>query len=118
MPQDHLTQIHAAAVVTVGRRRCHAPERLGHELTLERPIEVSLPEVRAEIVALEVGEDALHAETSLGRLAQRRQPRIVRHLLEPRARRGEQAIEAALLQVVFGLDIGDAAIRSSLRSGM
>jgi hypothetical protein len=68
-------------------------------------------------VALEVGENALHAETLPARPAQWRKPRIVLHLLEPRARCGEQAIEAALLEVGFRLDVGDAAIALKLQVG-
>ncbi len=108
--EDHLAQVDAAAVVAVGRRRGHAPQRLGHELAAQRAVEVALPEARAEVVALEVGEDATHREALPGRALQRRMSGIVVDRAQPRARRGEQAIEAALLRVVSGLDVGDALI--------
>src|SRR5918993_1297630 len=55
--QDHVFEGHATTVVPVRPGAAHSPERGGQELRPERAVEVPLVEVRAEVMALEVGED-------------------------------------------------------------
>ena len=118
--QDHLVEIDAAAVVPVRRRGAHAPQRLVMNSRPDRAVVVALVEVRAEVVALEVGEDVPHDERlqcrqlcSVGYPV----PSSVRR--EQRRRGREQAVEDAALGGSYTrLDVGDAPVaRRSCRSG-
>ena len=70
---DHLAQIDAPPVVAIGGRRAHAPERRRQELFLQRPVVGPLVEVRAEVVALAVGEDVTNERGAVRRTLQRRE---------------------------------------------
>src|SRR5262249_7564998 len=104
--ENDFFEVDAAAVMTVRRRGGNAPERLGHEQVLERPVVVPLPELGSQVVTPEVGVDVANEE-----LAQ--VLRDGRGHARPRkegAGRGEQAVEDALRGVERRFDVGNAAV--------
>jgi hypothetical protein len=120
--QDHLLEVHAAAVVAVGRGGGHAPERLGHELRDPRRargvdiVVLAFVEAGTQVVALEVGEDVLHHEGLPGRqelgvlqTVDGIDVAIGEHLDAHRGAR-EEAIEDPVDGIVHGLYVRHAAV--------
>ena len=102
---DYLAQVDAAPIVAIRRRRAHAPERYCQELLLQCPIEVPFPEVRAQVVALEVGEDVFDEEGLQGRPLQVREGAGVIGFDEQRGGGREQVVENPPLNVEDRLDV-------------
>lgn len=77
VPQDDFSKINATSVMSVRGRSANSPQRRGKEFLLHRPVVVSLVEVGAKIVTLEVGENIFHQERLVCWLLQRRKPTVV-----------------------------------------
>jgi len=95
--------------MAVGHGGGDVPERLGHELLLQRTVIVALVKLRAKVVPFEVREDILHQE----RLLLRQQLWIglaVIHNVKKRGRRGKQAVEDSSCRVEFCLDVSHVPV--------
>ena len=84
VPPDDGVEVDTPSVVSVGRRRSGAPERLRDVLDDPRSVPVALLECRPQVVALEIGEDVLHHERSLVRHDERVGLAVVDHREEER----------------------------------
>ena len=95
VPQDDLGEVDAAAVVAIGRRCPHAPQRRRQELLLHRAVVVALVEVRPEVVPLEIREDVVARRTGRSSgLLQRPGARCRRRRRRSSGRRrGEETVE-------------------------
>src|SRR5687768_18253302 len=102
MAQDHLIEVDAATVVTVWRRRSHAPQGLRHEPGLNRTVVISLVEGRPEIVPLQVREEVAHDERLLRGELEGGMARPVVLLHEPQRCRREQDRKSTRLNSSHG----------------
>ena len=117
MTLDHFTQIHAPSIMAVRGSRANTPQRHCQKLLLQRPVEVPLPEVRAEVVTLEVGEDVPDEEGLQRWPLQVREGAGIVGFDEQRRCRREQVVENPPLDVKDRLNVRHTPVSVDLQIG-